>query len=89
MFGVPLSAWGMLFYLGTGFLALIALTTKNSLALKLIPVATTFGFLSSTYFVYIQKFKIGAFCSWCILSALISTALFALGYIVYKIEVVN
>lgn len=84
MFGVPLSAWGVLFYLGTGFLALITLTTKNILATKLIPLATTLGFLSSCYFMYVQKFLIGAFCIYCIVSAVISTILFVLGLWVYS-----
>ena len=84
MFGVPLSAWGMLFYLGIGFLALLYMDTKNLIVAKLLPLATTLGFLSSAYFIYIQKFKIGAFCIYCILSALVSTVLFALGLVVYR-----
>lgn len=84
MLGMSLSAWGVLFYLGTGFLALLYMDTKNLLIAKLIPIATTLGFLSSAYFMYIQKFKIGAFCIYCILSALISTVLFALGMTVYN-----
>lgn len=78
LFGIPLSALGVLFYLGTGFLALLYMDTKNILIAKLIPVATTLGFLSSLYFIYIQKFKIGAFCIYCIISAITSFAL--LGY---------
>lgn len=84
LFGVPLSAWGVLFYLGTGFLALLYMDTKNILVAKLIPIATLFGFLSSLYFMYVQKFLIGAFCVYCILSALVSTALFLLGAVVYN-----
>lgn len=84
MFGVPLAAWGMLFYLGTGFLSLLYMDTKSLLVAKLIPLATLLGFLSSAYFIYIQKFKIGAFCIYCILSAIVSTILFALGAAVYK-----
>ncbi len=84
LFGVPLSAWGMLFYLGIGFLALLYIDTKNLLVARLIPVAGTLGFLSSCYFVYIQKFKIGAFCIYCILSAIISTLLFILGLQVWR-----
>jgi len=84
MFGVPLSAWGMLFYLGIGFLALLYMDTKNLIVAKLLPLATTLGFLSSAYFIYIQKFKIGSFCIYCILSAIVSTVLFALGVMVYK-----
>ena len=67
MFGIPLSAWGVLFYLGIGFLALLYLDTKNLLVGKLLALATLLGFLSSAYFIYIQKFKIGAFCVYCIL----------------------
>lgn len=84
MFGVPLSAWGVLFYLGIGFLALLYMDTKNLLIAKLIPVVITLGFLSSVYFMYIQKFKIGAFCIYCILSAVVSTILFVLGLMVYQ-----
>lgn len=85
LFGVPLSALGMIFYLGIGFLALLYLDTKNLFVAKLIPVATTLGFLSSLYFIYIQKFKIGAFCIYCILSAIVSTLLFALGFRIYRL----
>src|SRR3989338_7721002 len=46
LFGVPLSAWGVLFYLGIGFLALLYMDTKNLLVAKLIPIATTLGFIS-------------------------------------------
>ncbi len=84
LFGVPLSAWGVIFYLGIGFLVLLYMDTKNLLVAKLIPIATTLGFLSSVYFIYVQKFKIGAFCIYCILSAIVSTALFVLGLRVYK-----
>lgn len=84
LFGVPLSAWGVIFYLGTGFLALLYLDTKNLLVAKLIPFATTIGFLSSLYFIYVQKFKIGAFCIYCILSAIISTALFVCGIRIWQ-----
>lgn len=84
LFGVPLSAWGVIFYLGTGFLALLYLDTKNLLVAKLIPLATTIGFLSSLYFIYVQKFKIGAFCIYCILSAIISTALFVCGIRIWQ-----
>src|SRR3989338_8821739 len=84
LFGIPLSAWGVLFYLGIGFLALLYMDTKNLIVAKLIPFATTLGFLSSLYFVYVQKFLIGAFCIYCILSAIVSTLLFALGIVIYS-----
>jgi len=84
LFGVPLSAWGVLFYLGTGFLALLYIDTKNLIVAKLIPLATTAGFLSSCYFIYVQKYLIKAFCVYCLLSALVATILFVLGLIIWK-----
>lgn len=84
LFGVPLSAWGVIFYLGIGFLAILYIDTKNLLVAKLIPFATTLGFLSSLYFIYVQKFLIGAFCIYCILSAIVSTLLFVFGVVVYR-----
>ena len=85
LFGVPLSLLGMIFYLGTGFLALLYLDIKNLLVGKLLVLATALGFLSSCYFIYIQKFKIGAFCIYCIMSAIISTILFLFGIKIWKI----
>ncbi|MDO8604147.1 MAG: vitamin K epoxide reductase family protein [bacterium] len=84
LFGVPLSLLGVIFYLAIGFLALLYLDTKNLLVAKLLVLATTLGFLSSAYFLYIQKFKIGAFCIYCIVSAIVSTLLFALGVIIWR-----
>lgn len=85
LFGVPLSLLGMIFYLGTGFITLLYLDTKNLIIGKLIPIATTLGFISSAYFIYIQKFKIGAFCIYCILSAIISTILFLFGVKIWSL----
>ena len=84
LFGIPLATWGVLFYLGIGFLALLYMDTKNLIVGKLIVVATTLGFLSSLYFIYVQKFLIKAFCVYCILSAIISTILFALGIVIWQ-----
>lgn len=84
LFGIPLSAYGMVFYLGIGILGLLYLDTKNALFARLILPATTLGFLSSAYFIYIQKFLIKAFCVYCILSAVISTVLFCLGVSIHR-----
>lgn len=65
-------------------LALLYLDTKKVIVARLLVLATALGFLSSTYFIYIQKFKIGAFCIYCILSALISTILFGIGIAIQR-----
>mgnify|MGYP001566510994 CR=1 FL=1 len=84
LFGVPLSLLGVIFYLIIGFLALLYIDTKNILVARLIPLATMLGFLSSAYFIYVQKFKIGAFCIYCIISAIVSTLLFILGVTIWR-----
>lgn len=42
----------------------------------------TFGFLFSLYFFYIQAFIIRAFCTWCVLSAVVFTLLFGLQFFI-------
>ena len=84
LFGIPLSAYGMVFYLGIGLLGLLYLDTKNALFARLILLVTTLDFLASAYFIYVQKFLIKAFCIYCILSAVVSTMLFCLGLVIYR-----
>lgn len=84
LFGIPLSAYGMVFYLAIGALGILYLDTKKYIFARLILLATTLGFLMSLYFIYVQKFLIGAFCVYCILSAIISLVLFVLGITLYK-----
>lgn len=84
LFSIPLSAYGAIFYLAIGVLGILYLDTKKYIFARLILLATTLGFLMSLYFIYVQKFLIGAFCVYCILSAIVSTVLFALGVVIYK-----
>jgi len=84
LFGIPLSAYGMAFYLGIGVLGVLYLDTKKALFARLLLPATALGFIMSAYFIYVQKFLIKAFCVYCLLSALVSTILFVLGVIIYR-----
>lgn len=84
LLGIPLSAYGMVFYLGIGILGLLYLDTKNTLFARLLLPATALGFAMSAYFIYVQKFLIKAFCVYCILSAIVSTILFFLGLLVHR-----
>lgn len=82
-FGIPLSAYGMAFYLAAGILAVLYLDTKKFIVARLLMLATLCGFLASAYFVYLQAFVIHAFCVYCIASALSSTALFGVAITIY------
>lgn len=82
--GIPLATYGMVFYLAIGLLTLLYIDTKKVLFARLILPATALGFLMSAYFIYIQKFLIGAFCVYCVFSALISTILFGIGVVIHR-----
>ncbi|MEK7460020.1 MAG: vitamin K epoxide reductase family protein [Patescibacteria group bacterium] len=82
--GIPLSAYGMAFYLIIGFLAILYLDTKRVLFARLILPIATLGFISSAYFVYLQAFVIKAFCIFCLVSAGVSALLFILAVMIYR-----
>jgi uncharacterized membrane protein len=77
--GIPVEILGMIYY---GFLALAYL------ALLLLPIAWPYyaiiafvalslaAFIFSAYLIFIQIFAIKTYCSWCIVSAIISTIIF-------------
>lgn len=67
-------------YLGFAMLAaiLVLLRFYEIDALPFWPafLLITFGFLFSIYFIYVQAVKIKAFCTWCVLSAVVFLFLF-------------
>lgn len=73
-------------YLGLGMLLVILLlVVLYSLGIfPLLPVQllVSFGFLFSLYFLYIQAAIIKAFCTWCVVSALVFTLLFILQWMI-------
>lgn len=76
-FGIPNS------YLGFLMLTLILLFTlmySNGI-ISFVPsfIIIAAGFLFSTYFLYIQAFVLKAFCTWCVLSFIVFTALLITG----------
>ena len=80
-YGIPTPALGMVFY----FILLGAIAIRTilpgfypKLALLFTRITAVVGLLESVYLVYIQAFKIQAFCSWCIASAVITLIAFCL-----------
>lgn len=69
--GIPVSFWGLGFYLLV--ISLILLKKR-----ALLFVLTTLGLLFSIYLTYLEAFVIKAWCQWCILSAWLSVSLFAI-----------
>ena len=78
--GIPLSLLGLCFYLAIFLLTLVEWKKIFLQYAAHIPQAilfvTALGFLSSMYFIYLQGWVIGAWCTYCIVSAITSSLLF-------------
>lgn len=79
--GIPVEILGM-FYYGLIVISysifLFAPTLKNPFFVFAIFMATVCGFVFSTYLFSVQLLKLKEFCSWCLVSAAISTVIFIL-----------
>ena len=77
--GIPVPLWGVLGYGGTFALAMLALqpafAESRRIALALL-AAGTIGFGFSVYLSAVEQFLIGAWCRWCIGSAVVATLMF-------------
>lgn len=77
--GVPLAYWGLMYYTYMLLLvALLAIEPRSKALSSATLLYAGIGLLSSAVFIYIQAAIIGAFCQYCMLSALITLGLFAL-----------
>ncbi len=77
--GAPVAAWGVGYYVGVFALAVVGTTERfaDSIGMsKLLAVVTGTGFGFSAWLTYLELFKIHAICQWCVISAVIATALF-------------
>ena len=78
VWGVPVALFGALYYLSVLLLVVAYLDRKNSMFLKgavLLPIT---GFAATLWFVAVQIFLLNAFCFYCMVSAGLTTLLFAL-----------
>ncbi|MDP2665369.1 MAG: vitamin K epoxide reductase family protein [bacterium] len=70
--GIPLAEFGVLFYSIIFVLAALELVVFDQLLRRALQVVSLIGVLSSIYFTILQAFVIGAFCIYCLASALIT-----------------
>jgi uncharacterized membrane protein len=76
--GLPVAAWGLLFYLDVFVIAVISVLPRfeNERALSIVLVAeSAVGVLFSAWLTYLELFVIHAICIWCVTSAVIVTAI--------------
>ena len=78
--GLPVAAWGVGFYVATFAVAMAGLQDRlvDSRRLSLVLVLMSgFGVAFSAWLTYLELFVIHAICQWCVVSAVIVTAIFA------------
>lgn len=82
--GIPVALLGALYYLAIFLAVYIMMETKKTEYLRFVAIATTFGFLFSAWFVYLQFFVIHAICQYCMFSAFTSTTMFVASVVYFS-----
>ncbi|MEK7564836.1 MAG: vitamin K epoxide reductase family protein [Patescibacteria group bacterium] len=77
--GIPNSILGFLMYVA--ILVLTWLYVSASIAFWPIKAVVLIGFLFSMYFTYVQAFVLKAFCTWCVISTINFTVMFAVTWL--------
>jgi uncharacterized membrane protein len=79
LLGFPVASWGVAYYVAMLVVALAglapALGDSRRLSLAMVAV-TAVGVLFSLWLTYLELFVIHAICQWCVVSAVLATALF-------------
>lgn len=76
LFGIPLAEYGVLFYSILFVLAALELVIFNRLLRRILQAISLVGIISSLYFTFVQVSFIGAFCVYCLASAIIALLIF-------------
>ncbi len=81
LLGFPVGAWGVAYYVAVFALSLAGLSAalSESRAVSQVLVGMTgFGVIFSLWLTYLELFVIHAICQWCVISAVLATALFVI-----------
>lgn len=85
--GFPVAAWGVGFYLSMFALSVLGVQQRyadsRSMSQALLLFSGT-GVLFSAWLTYLELFVIHAVCQWCVVSAVIVTAIFVLAVFDYR-----
>lgn len=80
--GVPTAGWGFLYYFLIFIFSVLFLVVRKMRILYALAGFTAVGFIVSLWLFYLQAFILDAFCEFCLLSATLSTIMFATGLVV-------
>lgn len=86
MFGIPLAEYGVAFYGVLFVLAALELVLFNRILRRILQGASLVGVLFSLYFVFVQIAFIGAFCTYCTVSAVIAFLICALASVIEPLK---
>ena len=82
--GFPVGAWGVGYYVTVLAIAVAGLTpalAERRSVSQLLVAVTAFGLLFSLWLTYLELFVIHAICQWCVISAILATALFVISWL--------
>lgn len=82
--GAPVAAWGVGFYVVMFGLSVAGLQDRYAESLgmsKLLAFLSGGGFLFSVWLTSLELFVIHAICQWCVISAIIVTAIFVVAWL--------
>lgn len=86
IFGISVATLGVAWYIGTLILSWIVYVRRQWTPI-LFQLWTAGGLAFSLYLLYISKFKVGAFCTWCLSSLVVVALLFGLSLVKTKSDV--
>jgi len=85
VFGIPVALFGSIGYVLMLLCALFYFDVRRKSVLLYISFLSAIAFAASAWFVYLQLFVLHAICQYCMLSAVTSTLLYAIGMKLYLI----
>lgn len=85
LFGIPLAVFGVLFYSIVFVLAALEIVIFDRLLRRVLQIAALIGVAASLYFSLVQIFLIGAFCIYCLASAIIALVILILASLIEPI----
>ena len=82
--GVPVGMWGVAYYIGVLAVSLAGLApafAERRGVSQILVGMTGVGLLFSLWLTYLELFVIHAICQWCVVSAILATALFVISWL--------
>ncbi len=75
-FGLPTPSYGLAYYLVLGVMAAVWTPAQARLLTWSLSLLTGMGLTASAYLTYLEAFVIAAWCSWCVISAVLTAVAF-------------